>query len=260
MSESRKFWELRRRGAQDDDVVHEPFVATLPRVNLLPAGIRDAIASRRILTWLAFGALVIITLGAVAWQVQGQAIAQGQAALDRAEADNAALQEQAAQLGPVRDLFAQIANQQKFVEETLAAQPEAAEVFQHLFDAAEQASGVEFTSVTVVYREIPEPGGVINECPNPNPFDDRVSIGCIDFSATARDRAQVSAFLLALEADPFFIGAYVSNTTAVGDQKIVTFTGSAAVSTEALATLLTPEQLDGIVSPAAPAPSEGAAP
>ena len=116
---------------------------------------------------------------------------------------------------------------------------------------------MQFTTLSVAYRGIPAPGEPPNECPNPNPFDNMVAIGCLEFSATAKDRAQVSELLLSLEADPFFIGPYVSNTTSGGDAGVITFTGSAAISTDALVTPLSKDQIDAILAPT-PSPSPGA--
>lgn len=255
---SRKFWELRRKDAGDEVVLHEPFAAHLPRVNLLPAGFRDAILAARIRRWIVYAGVAILALGAIVWFMQGQAISQAVNAVDRAQADNAALQAKQAQLAPVSDLFAQISRQKKFVQDTLAAQPEAAQVIRHLLRSGGE---VQFTTLSVAYRGIPAPGEPPNECPNPNPFDDKVAIGCLEFSATAKDRAQVSELLLALESDPFFIGPYVSNTTSGGDGGVITFTGSAAISTDALVTPLSPEQIDAILAPTpAPSASPGATP
>ncbi len=243
---SRKFWEIRHKNRDDEAVVHEPFVAHLPRANLLPRSFRDAILASRIRRWLTYAGLGAIALGILVWLMQGQAIIQAQEAVDRANADNGALQAKQAQLAPVSELFAQISRQQEFVQDTLAAQPEAARVIRRLLQAGGE---VQFTTLSVSYREIPQPGDIPNECPNPNPFQDQVAIGCLEFSATAKDRAQVSDLLRALEADPLFIGPYVSNTTSGGDAGVVTFTGSAAISVDALVNPLTPEQIEAILVP-----------
>jgi len=255
-SGSRKFWEIRRNDGSDDDVVHEPFAPRLPRVNLLPAGFRDAILATRMRRWLTYAGIAVVALGAIVWLLQGQAISQSQAAIDRAQAENVELQAKQAQLAPVSELFAQISRQQQFVQDTLAAQPQAAQVIRRLLKAG---GGVEYTTVSVAYQGIPAPGEPANDCPNPNPFDNQVAIGCLEFSATAKDRAQVSELLIALEADPFFIGPYVSNTTSGGDAGVITFTGSAAISTDALVTPLTQEQIDAILAPT-PTASPGATP
>lgn len=255
---SRKFWELRRKDKDQDEVVHEPFVPHLPRVNLLPSGFRDALLAKRMRRWLVYAGVAIAALGAVVWLAQGQAISQAQGAVDRADAESATLQAKQAQLAPVSDLFSQISRQKQFVQDTLAAQPEAAQVIRHLLRAGGE---VQFTTVSVTYRGIPAPGDPPNECPNPNPFDSKLSIGCLEFSATTNDRTQVSALLLALEADPFFIGPYVSNTVSSGATGLVTFTGSAAISSDALATPLSQEQIDAILDSApSPSASAGASP
>ena len=102
-----------------------------------------------------------------------------------------------------------------------------------------------------------------NPCPNPDPFGAQLTVGCVAFTAIANNRDQVSAFLLALDGDSLFVGPFVNTTTVIEDtttkQQRVTFTGTAGVSPEGLQVPLTEEQIQAIIAPPAPAPTEAAA-
>jgi hypothetical protein len=171
------------------------------------------------------------------------------------------LQASAKALVPVQEMYTQISAQQSVVRSTMASQPQAAAVLQHMLDAAKEAGGkrMDFTTVNVTYQGIPVPGGVLNPCPKADPFVTDITVGCLTFAAQARDRVQVTAFLEALATDPFFVGPYVTVTTtdanAAGEEATIGFTGTAGVSPTALQTPLTPEQITTILTPPAPAAS-----
>lgn len=258
----------RRKGSSpmaDDVVEHPPFTPTLPQVNLLPASVRDAIAVRKVRSWLVTLALLVLLGAATIWYVQTARIAQAERTLAAAVAEAAALQEQADSLTAVTEFDAQLASQQALVEDTLAAQVRTTELVRRLTEAGRSAAGgapIAFISIGLDYPGIPEPGGVLNPCPNPDPFGSSIAIGCLTFTAIADDRQQVSRLLEALAADPFFVGPYVGSTALSPATDVagsgVTFTGTAGVSVDALQTPLTVEEVEAILAP--PPTSESEAP
>lgn len=248
-----------KKGAGDTEerLERPPFEPTLPQVNLLPASVTESISVRRILR-RAVAALVVLLLavGAV-WWLQGSTIERAEQDLAAAEAENARLQAELQSLAPVRQMYEQITRLQDLVTTTLAAQPEAAVVLRALAEAGAEAGGddITFAGAEVDYVGIPAPGGVLNPCANPDPFGVEPVIGCLSFTATAGTRAQVSELLRVLEADPLFVGPYSTSSTVTeieGGADSVSFAGTAGISLEGLATLLTPEQIDAIVNPPAP--------
>ncbi len=262
-SSGESFWNrpLGRRKDADEDAPHPPFTPSLPRVDLLPAQVREAIAVSRTRRWVALAAVLVLVAGAALWLLQGQRISEAEAGMAQAEAQSAETQAKIAKLAPVSDLFAQIESQRALVQDTLAAQPKAAEVIEHLRRAAGGVDGppITLSTIAVAYQPVPEPGAVLNTCPNPNPFDDTVTIGCITFGASAANREQVSQLLLLLEDDPFFVGPYVGGTTVNGTGAgSVTFTGSAGVSMAALVQPLTAEELAALT--AEPPPTDQPSP
>ena len=82
-------------------------------------------------------------------------------------------------------------------------------------------------------------------------------MGCVNFSATATDRGQVSELLRVLEGDALFVGPFITSTsvsssTEPGQPTEVSFSGTVGLSPEILETPLTEEQIDAILNPPAP--------
>ena len=262
------FWQMelgKKKGAEafDEAVEHPPFVPTLPRVNLLPADVRVSVGMRKVRRNLVLAALALLVVAGGVWYLQGSRIDESQARLSVAQGDSQALQSKLDALAPITVLTTALTNQKALVEATLASQPQASAVIDRLRTAGDQAGGkgIDFSTASVTYQGIPAAGTPLNACPNPNPFGTEITIGCITFTASANDRQQVSRLLEIMEADPLFVGPYVTNTSlGVGEtgDTAVTFSGTAGVSVEGLETLLTEEQIAAIITP--PAPTDAAAP
>ena len=274
--EKKSLWQMDlssigKKGLVDDDTPIErpPFVPTLPQVNLLPTSVVDSMAVARIRTWAIAGLGVVLVAAGALWWLQGSTIDEARADLAAAKQQNTTLQGQVAALAPVNQMYDQITRLQDVVTATLAAQPQAAVVIDRLAQAGTEVGGepITVTTTNVTYTGIPQPGDPLSECPNPDPFGEEITIGCLTFSATAATREQVSQLLRLLDEDPLFVGPYVTSTTATQVQTgangnrskpVVAFSGSSGISLEALQTLLTQEQIDAILAPPTPAPSPSA--
>lgn len=265
------FWQMelgKKKGADltDEEVEHPPFVPTLPRVNLLPPAIRQSIAMRKLARNLIVVVLLVVVAFAGIWYLQGSRIADAEARLADAQVEGSKLQAQVEALAPITILADSLAAQKALVESTLASQPQASVVIQKLNEDGRQAAGgkgLDFSNISITYQGIPPAGGPFNPCPNPNPFGVEITMGCITFNATASDRQQVSRLLEVMDADPMFVGPYVTSTAVSLDEKgksAVTFSGTAGVSLDALETALTQEQIDAILTPPQPAATPGAKP
>lgn len=262
------FWQMelgKKKDADlaDEEVEHPPFVPTLPRVNLLPVGIRQSVAMRKVRRNLVVVALLLVVAIGGLWYLQGSRIADAEARLAIAQAEGDDLQAQVAALAPITVLATALENQKALVDATLASQPQSALVISRLAEAGREAAdgnGITFSNVGVTYQGIPAAGGTLNSCPNPDPFGTEATIGCITFNANAGDRAQVSRLLEVLEADPLFVGPYVTTTSVTlaeeGGASGVTFAGTAGVSLDGLETLLTPEQIEALTAPPQPATTQ----
>lgn len=258
------FWrmELDRKkaaGLTDEDVEHPPFVPSLPRVNLLPPAVRRSVALRKVRRNLIVAVLLLVVAAGGVWYLQGSRIADAEARLALAQAEGDDLQDQVAALAPITVLATALENQKALVDATLASQPQAALVVARLAAAGREAasgSGISFSNVGITYQGIPEAGGTLNSCPNPDPFGTEATIGCITFNASAADRQEVSRLLEVLEVDPLFVGPYVTSTSVTlaeaGGATGVTFSGTVGISLEGLETTLTPEQVEALITPPAP--------
>ncbi len=247
---------LRRRRTDGEDPERPRFRPTLPEVNVLPASVRVSIRVRKLVRLFVLLALLLVVASGGVWYLQSDRIARAENAVETATEQNVQLQDDLAALAPIRELYGEITRLQELVATTLAAQPRAAAVITEVIAAGEESAGkdISFSSIDVVYKGIPVPGADLNVCPNPDPFTEEITIGCVTFSATVASREQVSNLLRALGEDSLFVGPYVttSNVSSVeGQGDVVAFTGSAGISAEGLVTPLTDEEIDAIVNPPA---------
>ena len=244
----------------DEEIEHPPFVPTLPRVNLLPPAIRQSVVMRKVRRNLVVVVLLLVIAVAGVWYLQGSRIDDAQTRLNAAQAEGGALQAQVEALAPITVLATALENQKALVDATLASQPQSALVIGRLADDGRQAAGgkgITFSNVSIAYQGIPVAGSALNACPNPDPFGTEATIGCTTFNANAADRQEVSRLLEVLEADPLFVGPFVTSTSinlpGSGAAPGVTFAGTVGISLEGLETALTPEQVDALLNPPLPA-------
>ena len=274
--EKKSLWQMDISSIGKKDLVNDdtpierpPFTPTLPQVNLLPHSVIESMAMARIRKWAVVAVVVVLLAAGGLWWLQGSTIDNAQKDLTAAKQQNVTLQAQVEALAPVNQMYEQITRLQEVVTTTLAAQPLASVVMDRLVQAGQQVTGkpILMTNLDVTYA-VPKPGDPLSQCPNPDPFGEELTVGCLTFSGTAVDRDQVSQFLRLLEADPLFVGPYVTSTTATEIQSgpkgnktesVVAFTGSTGIAVDALETPLTAEQIDEIVNPkkpeATPSPS-----
>lgn len=226
----------------------------LPQANLLPATIRDTIAVRRIRSVALLLAVIILAPAAGLWTWWSTELNTLSNQLNEITATNSQLQAKVRALTPVETLIKQVDAQRGLLEDSLAAQPNAVLVLDRLETAAAANGPVDIESVTITYYPIPTPGEATNPCPDPDPFSEEIAIGCLTFSASTVSRSALSSFLADLETDPIFVGPFV-NTSSIAAQTEgtegdkVTFSGSSGISTEALVTPLTTEEIDAILNP-----------
>lgn len=256
--EKKSFWsmEIGKKAPADERVEHPDFVPVLPRVDLLPQAVRDSVALHNIIRWFAVLLVLLVLAGGAVWYLQGSRISDAEASLAQAQSEKVAIDKKMADLAPIKQMYVQIKGQQELVNTTLAAQPKATEILEHLYTVARESSGrggIEFSSASVAYHGIPKAGDPTNLCADPNPFVAKVTVGCMTFEGSAASREQISNFLTAMAADRMFVGPYVDNSTITvgetGTPGRVTFTGTAGISPEALKQPLTQEQIEKILHP-----------
>lgn len=240
----------------DAEIDHPPFVPTLPSADLLPTVVHERMTVRRIRQWFVAGVVLLLLIAGTTWYLQAGQIDLARARLDAEQQQNADINAQVRSLDPVEALTRQIEAQRTVVTNALAAQPVAREVIEAMDAVVAQSGVAELTTLTVTYTGIPQPGGQLNPCPNPDPFSEQIAIGCVAFTGTADSREQVSRLLRLMEDETLFVGPYVTDTaSAVTDQPgagRITFTGTAGLSPDGLAVPLTPEQIEAIVNPPQP--------
>lgn len=247
---------------QEAIVVRESAAGGLPRVNLLPARVVESIRLSSLVRNSLIALVIFVLAVGVLWWLAGSSIDQAQSRVSAVQAQNASMQARVQELSPIGQVNAQLTQQQDLVHATVSSSTRVVEILTHLKQAA--GTSVNFTDVGLTMTGIPKPGGELNTCTNPDPFKSDITVGCLTFKADAASAADVSRLLAALEADPLFVGPYLSTTSLVpaaeGKAPRVTFDGTAGISVDALVTPLTAEKLEEIRSGVTPEASPSASP
>jgi hypothetical protein len=251
--EKKKFWTLKQNNVTQEPhepFEHPPFVAHIPRTNLLPASVREKISLIKIQKILKRSAVAVIVVAAVLWLLQIGNIQSSENRLAAAQLESASIAANVAVLAPVGQLYQQITNQENFINDALASESVSSKVFATLQRVA--GPKVDYTNITMNFTGIPrpdkaaDPTNSLNSCPVADPFRMEITIGCISFTAQAPSRTEVSAFLDRAAASSMFVGPYVTSTTmgegATGTSA-VTFTGSMGISLKALKNQLSTEEI-----------------
>ena len=249
---STPFWKLEigRKKPVSIEVEHPEFVRSLPRVNLIPASVRESIAVRKVRRGYVFGFVGILVIVTLVWLMQNGSILDQEARLTSAQNESAAISNQVKALAPVEQLYQQITTQEAFITDAVASEAVTSSLLEQLRAVA--GSSVDYSSISVSFTGIPKPElsanpeTALNECPNADPFGKDITIGCLTFSAQAPSRADVSKFLVRAEQNSFLVGPYVTASTITQDadgNNRLNFSGSAGISLDALRTSLTTEQI-----------------
>lgn len=251
-STSTPFWklELGKKKPTSLEVEHPEFERTLPRVNLIPADVRESISVRKIRRGYVFGFLGILVAVTLVWLMQNGSILEQEARLTAVQNESTTISNQVAALAPVEQLYQQITTQEAFITDAVASEALTSSLLEQLRAVA--GPDVDYSSISVSFTGIPKPElsahpeTTLNECPNADPFGKEITIGCLTFSAQAPTRADVSKFLVRAEKNTFLVGPYVTASTITQDangNNRLNFSGSAGISLEALRTSLTTEQI-----------------
>jgi len=251
-SDSTPFWKMELgRGKQASiEVEHPEFERTLPRVNLIPAEVRESISVRKVRRGYVFAFVGILVAVTLIWLMQNGSILEQEARLTSAQNESTTISNQVKALAPVEQLYQQITTQEAFITDAVASEALTSSLLQQLRAVA--GDKVDYSSVAVTFTGIPKPElsshpeTSLNECPNADPFGKDITIGCLTFSATASTRADVSSFLVRAERNSFLVGPYVTASTITQDaegRNRLNFSGSAGISLDALRTSLTTKQI-----------------
>lgn len=225
--------------------------AVLPSVNLLSPWAFERMAVRSLRIRFLISCLALISVAAAVWGLQAMRVADAESLLAVENAETSGLTERAGVLQPVKTYIAGVEQQKITVADTMASEIYFSKVLKSMRDAA--PAGVVLDSLVVTLAPptpapapaegakgdsaAPAPAvpAVPSPCPGPDPFQTRPVVGCITLSGSARSRAEVGAFVVALGADDSFVEPFISTTT-TADAAKVTFSGSVGLSENVFST------------------------
>ena len=227
-----------------------PSASDHDEVNLVPKLVRDTIAVRHIGKAFRWLVILVIAGAAALWLMQLTPIDQARTRLSEAQGQSTQLTASVQKLAPIGQMYTLLTQQEGFITDALAAQVRVADVLNAL--QADAGTTIRFTNLALANTGIPQPGVVSDAataCPDANPFTTDVVVGCLSFTGTGGSREEVAAFLLKAASDPAFVNPYVTTTTmgenAAGKPQ-VTFSGSAGLSLEALATPMSAKDAEAL--------------
>lgn len=227
----------KKQAAADGPVDRPPFTATLPIVSLLSPKIEAQAQIRRMRRNLALTAVGVVGAIAALWVGQAAQIAAAENRLADVTEQGQQIQARVNALQPIKAFYTAVQQQANTVSTLLSAEVLTSQVMTAVDKTrANVAINSESISYTAPYNEDGTTGG---GCPNADPFNPTVNVGCVTFQGAARSRADISLMLQALAKDPVFVSPYVSSTAveATGENGAnlpVTFQATVGLTAEAL--------------------------
>lgn len=210
--------------------VNEPFVMTLPGINLIPQAVLEGYElkalQKRFVQLVAAALALILIIGAVLFGIQK--ITEIRVAAAEKEAASYATQIKALQ--PYENYRDSVQAKRKSIGEKMSTEVDTGKVIGELLNAA-KASGVKLSESITVNVNTGEQSAQTGTgsssssgeaCATADPFNSQPSVGCVSFTGQG-NRGQISAFLNALDKNPHFNNAFVPTTS---EGETPGFTGS----------------------------------
>jgi hypothetical protein len=218
--------------AEDKPVEFTPieFTPTMPLANVLPTRIQEKVEQQAIIRRFVFLGVIMIAVFGVLWAGQTAQILLAQNSKNKAADITADLQAKKGTFSPVESYYTAVDGRLTDIQAAMSPEVEYGKVFEEV--RKQSPNGVKIAGFTFapVAADPAAAGGAAAAatCVNPDPFATVASLGCISFSGTAKNRAQVSQFIDNLKDNKLVTSPYVT-TTATGDDG-VTFSGTFVIT------------------------------
>lgn len=195
---------------------------TLPRVNLLPVEIGEAVCFRRIQAGLGGGLLVTVGVMAVLYVAAASTAADAEDELQVATARNAAVQAETTKFADVEAVYARAEAAQAMLTQAMGEEVRYSSVLNDL--ARSVPDDVWLKNVTVA--QTPVPAGI---------GDVQGGIGSVTFTGTAFEHDDVATWLESLTRKGYATPGLTSSTEALlGERVTVDFASSVVLTPAAL--------------------------
>lgn len=206
----------------------KPFVAVLPKVNLLSPVVQAQVEERRLKRLFAVLVVVAIALVATAWGLQAAMIAVAENKLADEQAKAADLTAKQAELAPVQAFYGQIDANAATIASTMSSEVLTSEIIAGIDEV--NPAGLSIDSLGLTVQAAGTTGGAVDptvttsSCPSQDPYSGATpSAGCINVSGTATSREVLGKWLDNIEAHELFTVAFIPNTTSDSQGGKVTF-------------------------------------
>lgn len=220
----------------------EPFVPTLPSVDLLPAQIQDDVKLRRLRWKMGVACLGVVGAVAAGWVVQEGLILSAQHNLDQQQTQQTTLNAQMTTLAPVANFYKSVTNAQTTVQTTMNDEVLTSVVFAHLTASLPHGVTLQQANVAVMTGtgaaasnatvSATSTGSGSTGCPVTTPFEPQAPSGCVSIQGHTTSRALVAQWMNALSKDPMFNNVFVPTSTFDPKTGSLTFSGSIGLTSK----------------------------
>lgn len=218
-----------------------PFVATLPRVNLLSPDVQEVVEQARLKRLFLVLGVAVLGLLAFAWIAQAGLLAVAQNRLDDENAKKAELGQQLNALAPVQIFYGGIESNRFTIQSTMAKEVLTSKIVGNLNAVTPGGMSLSNVSITVVSAPTadaaaaatPAPAGG-GACPSQDPYTNPTSsAGCVTVDGNASSRQVLSQWLDALDKSDLFTVAFIPSTTSDTEGGGVTFSATIGIDGKA---------------------------
>jgi Tfp pilus assembly protein PilN len=202
----------------------------LPRVNLLPPEIHEAVRFRRFQLAMAGAGVAAVAIVAALGVSAHNSSQSAKNELAQAQATHASLQSQLGGLQSVKDVYAQVAARKAMLAQAMGSEVRWSYYLTDL--SLKVPDHVWLTNVTATQAGAGPVAGAAATTQSALP----TGLGTVTFSGTAFSHDDVASWLDMLAKEKGFVGVYFTNSTKayLGPRAVVNFTSSATLSQAAL--------------------------
>lgn len=203
--------DLFSRKKKDAPAEPEPLQQFVPKpaaVNIIPRGVLSGYKVKAVRTrFVAAAIFLVLILGGVYGANIFLRFGEDER-LENLLAQAETVRNDAAKLTPYQIFYNDVERKRNEIGEQMATDVAHGEIFEAIHQIANQ-NGVNLTSVSLNVSG----GGSKASCPSPDPWNSADTIGCISFEGRTGDRANIAAFVNALNGTEGFVNAYVPSSS-----------------------------------------------
>jgi hypothetical protein len=215
----------------------KPIVPSLPTVDLLDESVHDRYAQKDTIRLGIIGLIVAVAILAGFSFIALSSLGFAKFQLSKTEGELKTEEATLTRYGPITAFYSDLDSKQAMINATLQTQVSISSVLKEMNQMA--GRNVKFTTISIAVASGSSAGAA---CPNPDPFTQIASLGCITFSGEAKQPGYVTEMANRLTTGKYIIAPVISSLSKSPDSNKSSFSGTVAVSPAALLTTVAAER------------------